>query len=154
MSPEHETPPPPRGHPNPVMVGTGMKSLEDGAYAKASVATPDPDASQQPPKDLNEPSYFADAPGAHGGMSPGGDNDVTQPATPEDAARLSTSGKDLLRRLSLVGTTPQELPQTDPREQYPGLRLSGRIISAAFCIPYKLYFRTGSDWVCFLYAVK
>lgn len=149
MSPEHETPPVPSGHPDPVMVGTGMKSLEDGAYARASYVTPVPDDGQQAPGDRNEPSYFAGAvAGAADAPSAAGDN-VTQPATPEDVGMFSKSGKDLLRRLSLVGTTPQELPQTDPREQFPGLRLSGRIISAAFCIPYKLYFRTGSDWVWF-----
>lgn len=152
MSPEHETPPVPSGHPNPVMVGPGMESLEDGAYAKASYATQNPEGDQQQSlRDRNEPSYFASGAGVGaggGGGAPFGGDD-NQPITPEDAAMFSKSGKDLLRRLSLVGgTTPQELPQMDPREQYPGLRLSGRIISAAFCIPYKLYFRTGSDWVC------
>ena len=38
-------------------------------------------------------------------------------------------------------------PGIDPREEHPGLRLSGRVISAAFCIPHKLQFKAGSDWV-------
>lgn len=35
----------------------------------------------------------------------------------------------------------------DPRVAYPTLHLSGRIISATFCIPHSLGFRSGQDWV-------
>jgi hypothetical protein len=35
----------------------------------------------------------------------------------------------------------------DPRKAYPGLKLTGRIINAVFCIPYEVAFRSGSDWV-------
>ncbi|KAJ6153806.1 HAD-superfamily hydrolase subfamily IIB [Penicillium chermesinum] len=33
-----------------------------------------------------------------------------------------------------------------PEEASQDLKLSGRLISAAFCLPYKLYFREGEDW--------
>ncbi|GES65564.1 trehalose-phosphatase [Aspergillus terreus] len=66
------------------------------------------------------------------------------PATPAQAAQNAKSGMELLRRLSLQGT-PTVL-EMDPKEQHPGLNLTGRIISAAFCIPYKVYYRSGGDW--------
>lgn len=72
-------------------------------------------------------------------------SDLSSPATPAQAAKDVKSGSELLRRLSLRGT-PAVL-EAHPREQYPSLNLSGRIISAAFCIPYKLYLRKGHDWV-------
>jgi trehalose 6-phosphate synthase/phosphatase len=53
---------------------------------------------------------------------------------------------DLLRRLSLTSESPMS-PEVDPRVEHPGLNLSGRLISASFCIPYKLNFQSGSDWV-------
>lgn len=147
MSSGHETPAVPGGQPNPVMVGPGMKTLADGAYADASHVTPAVDADKQTHANPGAFSYFDHTPAAHGAMPSDGDADASSPATPEQAAKHSHSGKELLRRLSLVGVSPQEIPETDPRELYPGLRLSGRIISAAFCMPYKLYFKSGSDWV-------
>lgn len=151
MSSGHETPAVPGGQPNPVMVGPGMKTLADGSYADASYVTPAVDADKQPYANPGASSYFDHTPAAHGAMPSDGDadsdSDSSSPATPEQAAKHSHSGKELLRRLSLVGVSPQEIPETDPRELYPGLRLSGRIISAAFCMPYKLYFKSGSDWV-------
>lgn len=147
MSSGHETPAVPGDQPNPVMVGPGMKTLADGAYAGASYVTPAGDADKLAYANPGASSYFDYTPAAHGAMPSDGDADASSPATPERAAKHSRSGKELLRRLSLVGVSPQEIPETDPRELYPGLRLSGRIISAAFCMPYKLYFNSGSDWV-------
>ncbi|PLB51733.1 putative alpha,alpha-trehalose-phosphate synthase subunit Tps2 [Aspergillus steynii IBT 23096] len=66
------------------------------------------------------------------------------PATPAQAAKDAKTGSELLRRLSLRGAPP--VLEAHPREQYPSLNLSGRIISAAFCIPYKLYLRQGHGW--------
>ena len=149
MSSAHETPAIPDGQPNPVIVGPGMKTLGDDAYTKASNATPSVDTDKKHPLFSDGPSYFSDTPGVHRKSPPDGDSDVTTPATPEQAAKQARSGRELLRRLSLVGTSPQAVPEIDPCEQHPGLRLSGRIISATFCIPYKLYFQSGSDWVCF-----
>lgn len=144
---EHETPAVPDGQPNPVMVGPGMKTLADEAYTKATNATPSLDVDKKHPVDTDAPSYFSRNPGVHNSLPPDGETDVTGPATPGQAAKQARSGMELLRRLSLVGNAPQRPPETDPRDQHPGLRLSGRIISAAFCIPYKLYFRSRSDWV-------
>ncbi|THC95469.1 hypothetical protein EYZ11_005063 [Aspergillus tanneri] len=73
-----------------------------------------------------------------------GPSDPSFPATPSQAAKDAKSGFELLRRLSLK-ETPLVL-ESDPRDEYPGLQLTGRLISAAFCIPYKLKFRPGCDW--------
>ena len=35
---------------------------------------------------------------------------------------------------------------TDPKSAFPGLSLTGSVISATFCVPYALDFN-GSDWV-------
>ncbi|KAK2750875.1 threalose-6-phosphate phosphatase [Onygenales sp. PD_40] len=68
------------------------------------------------------------------------------PESPAEAARGAKSGADLLRRLSLMDATTPPVSLSEPRAGHPGLRLTGRIISAAFCIPYKLTFRPGQDW--------
>lgn len=122
----------PDDQPNPVLVGPGLKALKNEAYTKATSATPSLE------KMSNEaPSYFDNLPGTKAA--------TTDPSETKPAGRAS-SGVDLLRRLSLTSDSPMS-PETDPRTQHPGLHLSGRLISAAFCIPYKLNFRSGSDWV-------
>ncbi|KAL4733394.1 glycosyltransferase family 20-domain-containing protein [Aspergillus similis] len=63
---------------------------------------------------------------------------------PPEAAKGTQSGSDLLHRLSLKKVLTMRAP--DFQKQYQGLNLSGRIISASFCIPHKLYFRAGRDW--------
>lgn len=70
------------------------------------------------------------------------------PGSPTEAAKGVKSGADLLRRLSLVRSSKPAAPSIEPQEGHPGLHLTGRIISAAFCIPYKLRIRPGRDWVC------
>ena len=40
-----------------------------------------------------------------------------------------------------------ELVDTDPRVAYPSLNLSGRLISATFCVPYDIGYAPGRDWV-------
>ncbi|PKY07710.1 hypothetical protein P168DRAFT_313857 [Aspergillus campestris IBT 28561] len=77
------------------------------------------------------------------GTSPGV-TDAESPVTPTQATHGIGSGGDLLRSLSLTGESA--VLEADPREQYPGLHLTGRIISAAFCIPYKVYCRPGGNW--------
>lgn len=66
-----------------------------------------------------------------------------------DPAAGVQNGEDLLRRLSLTGTTPsrQELQSFDPHATHPNLTLSGNIISAAFCVPYKIGYTTSGEWV-------
>ena len=71
----------------------------------------------------------------------------TSPQSPTEAAKGTKSGADLLRRLSLVDATRQPVPQLTSPEDHPDLNLSGRIISAAFCIPYKLGFKPKESWV-------
>jgi hypothetical protein len=133
----------PDGQPNPVLVGPGMKALRDEAYSKATNATPSLDTDKTHPVDSDAPSYFAGIPGTRTESM-----DSSDLATSGAESRRKTSaGEDLLRRLSLTGPASPMSPGIDPREEHPGLRLSGRVISAAFCIPYKLYFKAGSDWV-------
>jgi trehalose 6-phosphate synthase/phosphatase len=69
------------------------------------------------------------------------------PDTAAEAAEGSRSGAELLSHLSFVDVPYQDSPVCDPRAAHPGLQLTGRIISAAFCIPYKLGFCPEADWV-------
>ncbi|KAJ6111627.1 Trehalose-phosphatase [Penicillium sp. IBT 18751x] len=131
----------PEGQPNPVLVGPGLKAFSTEAYTDATNATPSLDTDNQGQMDIDAPSYFANLPGVQ-----------TEPLGPSDSAsaphpkRRTSSGQELLRRLSLVGHGSPMSPEVDPRAQHPGLNLSGRLISASFCMPYKLYFQAGSDW--------
>lgn len=134
----------PDDQPDPVLVGPGLKALKDEAYTDATNATPSLDADKKNQLESDAPSYFANLPGAR---APAADSSGLG-SIPEETYRKASSGQDLLRRLSLVGDASPMLPELDPREQHPGLHLSGRLISAAFCIPYKLYFQSESDWVC------
>lgn len=124
----------PDDQPNPVLVGPGLKALKNDAYTQATNATPSLEKTSS-----EAPSYFNNLPRANAVTA---DPSETK-SEPVQTAERASSGIDLLRRLSLTA----ESPETDPRLEHPGLRLSGRLISAAFCIPYKLSFRSGSDWV-------
>ncbi|KAL2862932.1 putative alpha,alpha-trehalose-phosphate synthase subunit Tps2 [Aspergillus lucknowensis] len=79
-------------------------------------------------------------------LSAGSDpaSDISPPSSPSEAAKHAKSGRELLRRLSLKEVLT--LRQADLQQQYPSLNLTGRIISAALCIPYKVYFQAGRDW--------
>lgn len=139
----------PPDQPDPVMVGPGLSMLGEGAYKKASSVTPAVVTDGKPNESAAKEdgaSYFSDVPGTASTTTK--DAYAKSPATPAEAASGATSGPELLRRLSLVGggLTPAS-PTIDPRTAHPGLKLSGRIISAAFCIPYKVAFEPGSDWV-------
>lgn len=127
----------PDDQPNPVLVGPGLKALSKDAYADATNATPAIDSTSS-----DVPSYFASLPGAQ--AKPTDPSDIA--SQPVQAARKASSGMELLRRLSLTSDTSMS-PEIDPRVEHPGLNLSGRLISATFCIPYKLNFQSGSDWV-------
>lgn len=70
------------------------------------------------------------------------------PGSPIEVAKGVKSGKELLRRMSLVEAVKPEHLDIDPTAVHPGLNLSGRVISAAICLPYKLGHRAGADWVC------
>ncbi|MCJ1319724.1 threalose-6-phosphate phosphatase [Xylographa vitiligo] len=71
---------------------------------------------------------------------------VTPADSPAKAASGSRSSADLLRRLSLVDGDRPAIPFLDPQVEYPALNLTGRILSATFCIPHTLGFRSGRDW--------
>lgn len=132
----------PDGQPDPVLVGPGLKALKDEAYKAATNATPNLSTDKNHQMDSDAPSYFASIPGVNTEALDSSD------AAPPLGRRKMSSGQDLLRRLSLTGDASPMSPELDPRAQHPGLKLSGRLISAAFCIPYKLYHQAGSDWVC------
>lgn len=147
MSSGGESPAPvPAGQPDPVIVGPGMTTMGDDAYTKASNATPSLLSDQKHQLFSDAPSYISDLSGRND-SSPSPDASST--ASPAHSAKEPKSGTDILRRLSLIGDASPIQPEADPREQHPGLQLTRRIISAAFCIPYKLHFRPGSDWVGF-----
>lgn len=140
----------PPNQPNPAIIGTGLSVLGEEAYVDASNATPaltvGLEKPREPQQDETAPSYFAAVPGTASATK---DAYAKTPLSPADAASGVTSGPELLRRLSLVGgahLTPAT-PMMDPRADHPGLQLTGRIISASFCIPYKVAHQPGSDWV-------
>lgn len=87
----------------------------------------------------NSNSYFS--------AKPGESAIDDRPGSPVEAVKGVKSGKELLRRLSLVDQVKPEVLDIDPSAVHPGLNLSGRVISAAICIPYKLGHRAGADWV-------
>ncbi|KAK3110096.1 threalose-6-phosphate phosphatase [Teratosphaeriaceae sp. CCFEE 6253] len=70
-----------------------------------------------------------------------------RPSSPFKAAN-GASGEELLRRLSKAGQGGQypQLADVDPRDAYPGLHLSGHVISATSTVPYNIAYRPGADW--------
>lgn len=64
------------------------------------------------------------------------------PRSPTLAAAGARTRDELLRRLSVV-PKPNLTTDGDPKSEHPSLNLSGRIISAAFCIPYSTIHATG-----------
>lgn len=146
----------PPNQPNPVIVGPGLSALGEEAYLEASAATPavvsaataaaGAENPREPKQDESAASYFAEVPGTATALK---DAYAKSPMSPADAASGASSGPELLRRLSLIGgahLTPAT-PVTDPRADHPGLQLTGRIISASLCMPYKVAHQTGQDWV-------
>ncbi|KAH8688850.1 putative alpha,alpha-trehalose-phosphate synthase subunit Tps2 [Talaromyces proteolyticus] len=140
----------PPDQPNPVIVGSGLSALGEGAYKKASIVTPavvaDGNSHKTDDKVNSSASYFSDVPGTAGKTKK--DAYVKSPASPADAVSGASSGTELLRRLSLIGgahLTPAT-PVTDAMADHPGLQLTGRIISATFCIPYKVAHQSDGNW--------
>jgi trehalose 6-phosphate synthase/phosphatase len=144
----------PPNQPNPVIVGPGLTALGEESYVEASTATPtvvsaatatgNADGAENPRE--SGASYFTKVPGTATALK---DAYAKSPMSPADAASGAMSGPELLRRLSLVGgahLTPAT-PVIDPRADHPGLQLTGRIISASLCIPYKVAHQAGADWV-------
>ena len=107
--------------------------------SKTSVVPPSTERVVRSPEKLeqnfwNTNSYFS--PAEH----------VIVPDSPSKAAAGVRDPHELLRRLSLVGAESSNRVTVDPRAAYPALQLSGRIISATFCIPHSLGFESGQDW--------
>ena len=73
--------------------------------------------------------------------------DTIPPDSPTRVAKGARSSGELLRRLSLIDSDRSLTPQIDPRAAYPTLNLSGNIISATFCMPHTLGFKSGQAWV-------
>jgi len=111
---------------------TAPSSQHDGQVQNSSNA-------QRPKVTSNPSSYFSLAQGQHAPASI-----VAQ--SPIDVTKGAKSGADLLRRLSLVETTPAETLDLDPKSSYPDLRLSGNVISATICLPYQIGHRAGGEW--------
>ena len=104
----------------------------------------------------DSPQHFSPAPGQSQKSqnsyftTPGSEAPADSPTR---AASGSRSSAELLRRLSLVDPDRPATPYLDPQVEYPALNLTGRIISATFCIPHTLGFRSGRDWVCVFSAL-
>jgi trehalose 6-phosphate synthase/phosphatase len=75
---------------------------------------------------------------------------TAEPAEMDDpvatAAKGARTPAELLRRMSLIGHSRSDSFDFDPRDQYPNLDLSGNVISATFCIPYKVGFAANGEW--------
>lgn len=69
------------------------------------------------------------------------------PLTSSEAAGAIT-GDDIASRLSLAALERKE-SLSEMQSAYPGLSLSGNIISATFNIPHSLRYHKGADWVSF-----
>ena len=105
------------------------------------------DSRGQLPTD-ESPNSQIDGPGGSSSGNNGVTDRILEASTAgSQLAGDSYSGPELLRRLSLVSDTTIPQPSFAHPEGHPDLGLSGRIISAAFCIPYKLAFRSGEPWV-------
>ena len=67
--------------------------------------------------------------------------------SPSQADSGARSPEEVLRRLSLNDSRPSAatLEDIDPA-QYPNLGLTGSIISATFCVPYKVSYKPDADW--------
>lgn len=97
------------------------------------------------------PPHILEAVGADGARE-------TSTSANADGRRTSLSaaaagvpdGEDLLRRLSLTGQqSTQDVADLDPQAAHPSLNLSGNVISAAFCVPYKIGYTSTGEWVRF-----
>jgi trehalose 6-phosphate synthase/phosphatase len=63
-----------------------------------------------------------------------------------DAAKGAKTPAELLRRLSLTEPYKPETFDLNPQKAYPGLKLSGNIISASICLPYQFKHQANNDW--------
>ena len=90
----------------------------------------------------NGPPWNANITGA------GGPPNGRRPSSPTEVAKGARNGEDLLRRFSLNGQGSKypDLADLDPRAAHKNLNLSGHVISATFCVPYKIGYTPGAEW--------
>ncbi|KAK5168644.1 threalose-6-phosphate phosphatase [Saxophila tyrrhenica] len=71
-----------------------------------------------------------------------------RPSSPEEAVAGVRSPEELLRRLSLTAQASGDLKTSDfnPQVAFPELQLSGNVISATFCVPYKIRYGSNGQW--------
>ena len=124
----------------------------EAALDATIISTPTPDGASSPiaPKIVQTPDRLSPRPelsqwNSNSYFAPKDKGLV--PESPSKAAAGARSPQELPQRLSLMENRSSERPPDDPRKLYPTLQLSGRIISATFCIPYSLGFENGQDWV-------
>ncbi|KAH8724498.1 glycosyltransferase family 20-domain-containing protein [Phaeosphaeriaceae sp. PMI808] len=114
---------------------TGKSAYIDPSAAESSAKLPfnPEDASPGPSWSAN--SYFADK------------QIVNATPAPEVAADAPSTNGNAKKSSEIPGSTSKhDLADVDPRAAYPGLNLSGRIISVTFAIPYDLKYSQGKDW--------
>lgn len=63
-----------------------------------------------------------------------------------DAAKGARTRAELLRRLSLTEPYKPETFDLNPQKAYPGLKLTGNIISASICLPYQFKHQADGEW--------
>jgi trehalose 6-phosphate synthase/phosphatase len=71
------------------------------------------------------------------------------PISPADLAQGARSPEELLRRLSMADASSKAAGTAkvvDPRTTHPSLNLSGNVISAAFCVPFKVHACPDGEW--------
>ena len=111
-----------------------QQSLGQVKVDKDAEPVPSPDSTDSPPAT----SYFSVPFGPSAGS--------TIPHSPVEVAKGARTGAELLRRLSLVEPARAESFDFDPKTLYPGLALSGRVISATVCLPYQFGHCPGGRW--------
>lgn len=114
------------------------------AQSNADPATsPSCSASEETPRrpslHWNANSYFAP-------KSSSATPAFSMPRSPGEAAKGAKTSRDILRRLSLVDAERPEVLDVVTTAAYPALQLTGNVISATVCIPYKVGYRSESDW--------
>ncbi|KAI9658686.1 MAG: threalose-6-phosphate phosphatase [Bathelium mastoideum] len=117
--------------------------LPEGTSAYTELKRPDSARSQATPLSESTPGL------AWGSKAQSGFDADGRPTSPTEVAAGARTGEELLKRLSLGGATAKQAdggPGVDPRVSYEGLGLSGRIITATFCVPYSIGHSPGHNW--------
>jgi trehalose 6-phosphate synthase/phosphatase len=72
-----------------------------------------------------------------------------RPSSPNEVAAGARSPEELLRRLSLAvqSTTDEQIVTFEPRTAFAELQLTGNVISATFCVPHRISYRSDGHWV-------